>query len=164
MARTDWVAINTEPAAEYTAWLELTRLGLAAYLPQARRRWRPAHSTVALLRKYPVFPRYVLLPYPQAHLPAVRLCRGVLRARPILCNGEGHLWRAPGSVIDDIRAREAAGAFDEVVAVGDKVQVAKGALRVEAVLTEIGDGRLSVLLPLFGGVKATVPQADVARA
>jgi hypothetical protein len=41
-----------------------------------------------------------------------------------------------------------------------------GALRgVQATLTAIDcDGRLSVLLPLFGGARATVPQADVARA
>jgi hypothetical protein len=68
-------------------------------------------------------------------------------------------------VIDAIREREAAGEFDEAVVVGDRVQVAKGALRgVQAVLTgNACSGRVEVLMLLFGGARASVPQMDVAR-
>ena len=38
MARTDWVALLTDPAAEYSAATELERLGLNPYLPQIRKR------------------------------------------------------------------------------------------------------------------------------
>ena len=41
MARTDWVALLTDPAAEYSAATELERLGLNPYLPQIRKRWQP---------------------------------------------------------------------------------------------------------------------------
>jgi hypothetical protein len=38
MARNDWVAVVTDPNAEYVAWVELGRFGLRPYLPQGRRR------------------------------------------------------------------------------------------------------------------------------
>jgi hypothetical protein len=166
MARDDWVAVVTDPGAEYTAFTELTRFELRPYLPQRRRRWRSPSSAKSLSRRYPLFPRYLLLPIRAVKHDALPLCRGLRKFKPILSDNEGRLWRCPHSVIEAIRERETRGEFDEVVAVGDKVQVAKGALRgVEAVLTEIDDrGRLSLLLPLFGGAKATVPQTDVARA
>jgi transcription antitermination factor NusG len=68
-------------------------------------------------------------------------------------------------VIDAVRHVEAQGDFDEVLAKGDAVQVAKGVLAgVQAVLTSTAtNGRVEVLMPLFGGVRATVPQVDVAR-
>ena len=56
MARTDWAALVTEPAAEYTASAELVRFGLQPYLPQVRRRHRA--QGLALVRLYPLFPRY----------------------------------------------------------------------------------------------------------
>jgi len=166
MARTDWVALVTEPSMEYVAWQELTRLGLRPYLPQARRRWRPTHSTAVLLRKYPLFPRYLLLPIREAKSPAVRLSRGVSRFKPILGSADGHMWRAPDAIIEAVRASEERGDFDEILAKGDKVQLTKGVLAgVQAVLNETAKkGRVEVLIALFGGVKASVPQANVARA
>jgi hypothetical protein len=166
MARTDWVTLVTDPAAEYLARTELERFDLRPYLPQRRRRWRSPSSAKSLLRRYPLFPRYLLLPICAVKHDALPLCRGLRKFKPILSDNEGRLWRCPRSVIEAIRERETHGEFDEVIAVGDKVRLGKGALcGVQAVLTEIDrEGRLSLLLPLFGGAKATVPQADVARA
>jgi hypothetical protein len=68
-------------------------------------------------------------------------------------------------VIDAVREAEAKGAFDEALQPGDKVRIANGVLTdVAATLIRNGNGcRAEVLLPLFGGVRATVPQGQVAR-
>jgi hypothetical protein len=143
---------------QYVAWQELTRLGLRPYLPQARRRWRPTHSTAVLLRKYPLFPRYVLLSYREAKLPAVRMSRGVSRLKSILCSAEGHLWPASSAVIEAVRASEDRGDFDEILHKGDPILLTKGVLAgVQPVINETTrKGRAEVLLPLFGGVKVVV--------
>jgi hypothetical protein len=118
------------------------------------------------LRRYPLFPRYLLLPIGEAKFTAIRLCRGLRRFKPILSDAEGRLWRAPDSVISAVRASEDRGDFDELLHRGDKIQLARGVLAgVQAVLTETArNGRVEVLMPLFGGVRAFVSQADVARA
>jgi hypothetical protein len=123
MARTDWVAIQTDPAAEYTARVELERLGLTPYLPQIRRRWRPARSTAVMVRLYHVFPTYIFLPIRSSDAPAVRLARGVRRVKPVLCDSEGRLWRCPEAVVDAVRETEAAGGYDEALGPGDSVRL-----------------------------------------
>jgi transcription antitermination factor NusG len=164
MARTDWVALVTDPAAEYLARTELERFDLRPYLPQIRKRWRSPHGT-ALMRRYPLFPRYILLPIRESSVPAVRICRGVRRIKPILADAEGRPWRCAETVIDAVREDEAAGAYDEHIIQGDTVKLANGVLKgVAAVLVRNGSNcRAEVLLPLFGGVKAFVPQGQVAR-
>jgi hypothetical protein len=163
MARNDWVAVVTDPGAEYLALTELNRLGLRVYLPQGRKLWHHVRASTALLRRYPVFPGYILLPLRDAKPEVLRLCRGVRRIRPILSTSEGHLWRAPATVIDAVRESEDRGDFDEVLATGDPIKLAKGVLAgVQAVLTETAcRGRVEILMPLFGGVKASVPQGNV---
>jgi hypothetical protein len=165
MARNDWVALVTDPGAEYTAWVELTRVGLRPYLPQGRRRWHPPHSTTSLLRRYPLFPRYILLPIGDVKLPALRLCRGLRKLRPILSDAEGRPWRAPDAVIAAVRESEDRGDFDEILHKGDPVKLTQGVLAgVQAVLNETAKkGRVEVLLALFGGVRASIPQANIAR-
>jgi hypothetical protein len=166
MARNDWVALVTDPAAEYVARTELERFGLRPYLPQLRKRWVSPHVRAVLPRKYPLFPRYLLLPLRDADALAVRICRGVRRAKPILCNAEGRPWRAPDLVIRAVMTAEVRGDFDEFLVQGDKVVLAKGVLAgVKAVLTGLPVcNRVEVLLPLFGGARTSVPEANVARA
>jgi hypothetical protein len=71
-------------------------------------------------------------------------------------------------VIDAVKEAEARGDFDEILSPGDKVQLARGVLAgVKAVLTTTArhdGGKVEILMPLFGGVRATVPQGNVARA
>src|SRR5262245_53178431 len=59
------------------------RLGMRAYLPQGRRRWHPAYSLRAVPRRYPLFPRYVLLPLGDAKPSLLRLVRGLRKLKPI---------------------------------------------------------------------------------
>jgi hypothetical protein len=93
------------------------------------------------------------------------VCRGVRKLKPILADAEGRPWRAAEALIDAVREAEAKGAFDEALQAGDKVRIANGVLTdVAAILVANHNGcRAEVLLPLFGGVRATVPQGQVAR-
>jgi transcription antitermination factor NusG len=136
MARNDWVALVTDPAAEYVARTELERFGLRPYLPQLRKRWTTPHTNTSLMRRYPLFPRYILLPVRDSTTSAVRVCRGLRKLKPILCDAEGRPWRASDRVIAAVREAEERGEFDEVLSQGDKVQLAKGVLAgVKAVLS-----------------------------
>ena len=165
MARNDWVALVTDPAAEYVARTELERFGLRPYLPQLRKRWVAPHGSTSLMRRYPLFPRYILLPVRDSTCSAVRMCRGLRKLKPILCDAEGRPWRASDRVIAAVREAEERGDFDEILTQGNRVQLAKGVLAgVAAVLTSTAtNGRVEVLMPLFGGVRATAPQASVAQ-
>jgi len=100
MARTDGTALVTDPAAEYTARTELERLDLNPYLPQIRKCWQPTHGNTAHMRRYPLFPRYLLLPIRDADSPAIRVCRGLRKIKPVLADGEGRPWRCPAVMID----------------------------------------------------------------
>jgi transcription antitermination factor NusG len=165
MARHDWIALVCDPAAEYTAWVDLERFGLSPYLPQLRKRWIHPHLRTPLMKRYPLFPRYLLLPIRDADQPAIRICRGLRRIRPILSNAEGRPWRAPDAVIQAVREVEARGELDEVIQAGDKIRLTSAVLEgVQGVLTKSAvSGNVQVLLALFGGVKASVPQAGIAR-
>jgi hypothetical protein len=166
MVRNDWVAVVTDPNAEYVAWVELGRFGLRPYLPQGRRRWRtPHHST--LLRRFPLFPRYLLLPCREARHAAIRICRGVRKFKPILGDAEGRVWRAPDAVIAAVRESEDRGDFDEILAKGDQVRFTQGVLAVVTgtLISTAGSGcRAGILAPLLGGVGVSVPQGHVVRA
>jgi hypothetical protein len=104
-----------------------------------------------------------LRPISDAKHSAIRVCRGVRKFKPILSDAEGRLWRASDKVSAAVREAEDSGAFDEILRQGDAVQVAKGVLAgVQAVLTAT-NGRVEILMPLFGGARASVPQGNVAR-
>ena len=153
MARSDWCALITEPAAEYTAFTELRRFGLRPYVPELCRRWLSPHGGGALPRRYPLFSRYVLLPIGEADHRAVRHCRGLRKVRPIL-----------GDDLDGLMLAEHSGQFDEVIVVGDKVKLASGVLASVAARMSGSPGiKVELLLPLFGGVKATVASSQLVR-
>jgi hypothetical protein len=163
MARTDWAALVTEPAAEYTASAELVRFGLQPYLPQVRRRHRA--QGLALVRLYPLFPRYLLVPIGDAQAPALRLARGLRKPRPVLTDDDGRPWRAPGDLIEALMAAERRGDFDETLAHGDRVRLASGALAgVNALLQGSSGSRAELLMPLLGGCRVRVAEAKVVRA
>ena len=162
MARSDWAALLTDPAAEYVACSELQRFGLCPYLPQLKKR----HHTRAgayVMRHFPLFPRYLLVPYNDAHNPAVRLARGVCRYKTCLADDDGRPWRAPGKVIEGVREAEARGLYDEILHKGDQVTLAYGVLStVRSVCSsDITTGMIELLMPLFGGTKATISAAKI---
>jgi hypothetical protein len=162
MARSDWAALITEPAAEYTAHTELCRFGLQPYLPQIKKR----HHTRAgayVMRNFPLFPRYLLIPINDAHHASIRLARGICRYRPLLADDEGRPWRAPGKVIDAVKTAETAGLYDEILHKGDHVTLAYGVLAtVKSVCSsDTTTGMIELLMPLFGGSRATINAAKV---
>ena len=164
MARNDWTALVTEPAAEYVAATELRRFGLNPYVPELCKRYTPAGGTV-LPRRYPLFARYILLPFAEADHSAVRHARGVRKFRPILADALGRPWRCPAAVVDAVRQAESAGEFDEILASGDTVRLTRGVLScVSARMSSRPGIKVDLLLPLLGGAHATVAQSAVMRA
>jgi len=164
MARTDWAALVTEPAQEYQIRTELERFGLHPYLPQLRRRHHAGHHAF-VLRHYPLFPRYLLLPYNQALDPRIRLITHIHRtnAHPtgVLTNADGRPWRCPAEAIQEIRCAEIEGHFDEVKIEGTAVTfTAPHLTNLRATLTRvINPSTVAVFTPLFGGSKAIVKSA-----
>ena len=114
------------------------------------------------MRHFPLFPRYLLIPYPDAHNPSVRLARGICRYKCVLADDDGRPWRAPGKVIDGVREAEARGLYDEILHKGDSVTLAHGVLStVRSVMSsDTTTGMIELLMPLFGGAKATVQRGQ----
>jgi len=164
MARTDWTALQTAPAAEYLVVSELERFGLDPYLPQFCRRHRPSHSHPFVSRRYPLFPRYLFIPLNQASTAQIanRMVRGLDRLRPVLAHPDGRPWRAPSQVIDVLRQAETAGQFDENLRSGDSVIVTTGpcagirAVLASTLIATVGADTVELFTPLFGGTRATV--------
>jgi hypothetical protein len=157
MARNDWAALLTEPAAEYLAQTELQRFGITPYLPQQRRRFQ-AKTGKFMMRQYPLFPRYLLISIGDINHNSIRLCRGINKLRPILADDDGRPWRAPERVIHAIRTAESRGDFDEILHKGDPVTLHCGVLAtIRAVIsTDVCTGTLELLTPLFGGSRVRV--------
>jgi len=162
MARSDWAALITEPASEYTAHTELLRFGLAPYLPQLKKRHH-TRSGSYVMRHFPLFPRYLLIPINDAHHASIRLARGICRYRPLLADDEGRPWRAPQKTIEAVKTAEQQGLFDEILHKGDHVTLAYGVLStVQSVMSsDTTVGMIELLMPLFNGCRATVQSSKV---
>jgi hypothetical protein len=165
MARNDWAALVTEAAREYQTRTELERLGLTPYLPQCRRQIRVAHSQF-VMRYYPLFPRYILIPYGQTASPSLRLVRGIHRTETIpsgILHTDGRPWRTSAAAIQEIREAEVFGRFDDVPQPGSVVQLSNPALaHLQVRLTKIISPSTCVLLtPLFGGSRAVAKSGEV---
>ena len=165
MARSDWAALLTEPAQEYVAHTELLRFGVAAYLPQLKRRHhtRPGQY---VMRHYPLFPRYLLIHIGDAHDPTIRLARGICRHKCLLADDIGRPWRAPAKIIEAVREAENRGLYDEILHKGDNVTLASGVLAtIRSVLSsDPTAGMVELLTPLFGGARATISSAKIIHA
>jgi transcriptional antiterminator RfaH len=151
-----WYAVYTRPQAEATALQNLLRQGYRAYLPRYRTEIRHARRRQTVLR--PLFPRYLF----------AGIDRGSMPWRPILSTfGVAGMVRAGDEpkpvarqVIEALREREAAGAFDRLgrseLRLGELVRVSAGAFRdMIGRLAELRDqDRVVVLLEILG---RTVP-------
>src|SRR5262249_4804457 len=147
MARSDFAALRTQLASEYIAYTELQRFGLRPYLPQHRK--RHMERGIFLIRRYPLFPTYLLIPINDAHAPAVRVARGLLRTDTLLADQTGKPWRCPHDIIDALRQSEERGDFDEMLTRGDHVRLRQpyGVLSsVNAVLADKRGNRAELLL------------------
>jgi hypothetical protein len=164
MARSDWVALVTEPAAEYLACTELERFGLRPYLPQVRKRWMPPHANGYIPRRYPLFPRYLLLPIGDANPATIRVARGLRKIRPLLAADNGAVWRAPDRVIQEIQQAELRGEFDELLVQGAAVSLNGTPLAgVAAILERSHANTVELFSPLLGGARITVSAARIVR-
>jgi hypothetical protein len=165
MARNDWTAIVTDPAQEYFAQSELLRFGFQPYLPQIRKRWLIARNAKLLMRCYPLFPRYILLPLNDARNGNIHACQGLRKYRPILADAEGHPWRIPEHIITVLKNAETSGYFDDVLAKGDKMRITSGVLaNIPAFLEKSSHNSVELLTPLLGGARIKTTSAKVARA
>lgn len=92
----------------------------------------------------------------------------VCAAFPYCATATAPPWRAPGEIIDAVRAAEAKDEFDErAPARGDKVTMRKGILcGIEAVVGRTQSAKMiELLIPLFNSsVRATVASHAVMRA
>lgn len=160
MARSDWAAFMTEPAAEYLARTELERFGLGPYLPQIRKRFFVNNRCV--LRQYPLFPRYFFLPIQQIHDPAIRACR----YRITLLKSQTGTWRASDKTVRQLQHDESAGLFDESnPRPGQRVTIQTGALHVPAtVAANLAPNLLELLSPLLGGARVIIDARRVRTA
>lgn len=164
MARTDWIALVTAPAAEYMAYHELIRLSLSPYLPQTRQRHFSTLTRNAVTRCYPLFPRYLFLPFRELDHVTLRLAKGLSRPSPVLSSGDGNPWRAPEHVIVALKEAEASGAFDDVLKNGDKIRINHSVLaNLTAFVEDSTTKDLHVLTPLLGGARARVARARVTK-
>src|SRR5262245_24191135 len=159
MARSDWAAYQTEPAAEYLARTELERFGLSPYLPQHRRRY--ASNGLWCLRQYPLFPRYILLPIREIRAPELRACRYRLT---LLQNENGTVWRAPHDTIQSIIEAEHNGRFDEPdPRPGQRVTLTTNTVMIPGVIAQnLTPSTVELFTPLLGGAR-TIVRADRVR-
>lgn len=164
MARSDWIALVTEPTAEYVAQTDLLRFGLTPYLPQVRRRCVLPYAPRYQIRLYPLFPRYLLLPLGQLDRGLLRACRGLYRVKPLLADSDGRPWRAPEKVVLAIRQAEANGDFDENLTKGDKVRITDSIFtNISAFLENYSGNTAKLLTPLLGGATIRVARNRVAK-
>ena len=88
----------------------------------------PRHGANAVLRRFPLFPRYLLLRIDEAGHSALRIARGLRKLRPVLAADDGQPWRCPADIVTAIMAAECRDEFDEIIVKGDNVRLMKGAL------------------------------------
>jgi hypothetical protein len=166
LAKDDWVAAVTEPAAEYSAKIELERLGLHPYLAQFRKVWSPPGASKPMVRLHPLFPRYLFLPLIEARVREMHYARGLRRPQAILASAEGRPWVATESEINTVIQLEKQGSFDEILAIGDRVRLKKtGVLSgIEILLSSSTSRTAELFLPLFGGCRGTSTMESIVRA
>lgn len=165
MARTDWAALIINPAREYAARTELERYGLTPYLPQCRRRCRLAADNY-VLRQYPLFPGYVLIPINQTQSPNLRFVPNIMRTPEIpsgILHSNGRPWRATAMEIHEIREAEIFGRFDDQLREGHIVTFTNPSLaHLRGTITKvISPSTVSILTPLFGGSKAVAKTKNI---
>jgi transcriptional antiterminator RfaH len=161
-----WYVVHTQPYAETRASEHLLRQGYEVYLPRERRWCRHARRREVVLR--PLFPRYLFVGFDpeRARWRSIFSTKGVLS---LVCNGELPARLADG-VVEQIRAAERAGEFDESGAVerlrpGDPVRIARGPLAdlTGQLQSLVAGDRVRVLLCILGRqVLTTLQRAEVA--
>jgi hypothetical protein len=155
-----WAVARTMSGRDYDAQLELSRLGLTVYFPQARKLCLLRGLSKPVMRKVPLFPGYVFLPIAEAKLPQVQLVVSLARPKPLLCDCDGRVKMVGGDDIFVLSQMENEGAFDDRLPLagvaGDRVRAKGSALPgVDLLLTRLSARTVELLTPLFGGCRGT---------
>jgi transcriptional antiterminator RfaH len=160
-----WYVVRTHAQAEPKATQHLRRQGFDVYLPQSRR-WR-LHARRRDLVLRPLFPRYLFVRF-DVERARWRSIFSTVGVASLLCHGEQPTC-VPENVIEEIRAAERLGSFDDTAAVarlrpGDPVRITRGPFAdiVGQLQSLVSADRVRVLLDILGRrVPTTVDVAEV---
>jgi len=156
---TKWYVVHTQPNAEMKASAHLRRQSYEIYVPLCRRWRRHARKRELVLR--PLFPRYIFVRF-DTRSERWRPILSTVGVSGLICNGDKPV-SVPDDIIDDIRAAERRGSFDDSRAVarlnpGDRVRIVRGPFADLAGQLQllISADRIKVLLDILGRQVPTV--------
>jgi hypothetical protein len=113
-----WLILQKLVGTEYAAERKLTqRAGLQIYIPRRRKVIKPRHTHGTRTVILPLFPRYLFANTPRETIAEVRprIREAAPRALPIRVRDEYEYLFCNDKDIAELRAREAAGEFDQMV-------------------------------------------------
>jgi transcriptional antiterminator RfaH len=147
-----WIAVHTQPGAEFKAELHLRRQGYSVYLPRYLKLVRHARRRDHVAR--PLFPRYLFVNLAEADM--WRPVRSTIGVSGLICSGEFPAI-VPSAVIGEIRAREDQSGLvrlndPRAYKVGEPICVDFGSCsELEGIFESVDDQeRVTVLLKLLG--------------
>ena len=161
-----WYVVYTTVKGEFRAKLALEAQGFTVFLPVEKRWIRHARRRSHAIR--PLFTRYLFVRFDinRDHWYAIKRTDGV---EAILTNDSIPV-RVPASIIEDLRAAQAIGVFDQTVKElnlkeGDQVRIASGPFRhfVARVKDAKSKKRVDILLQLFGSERILQFSAEMLR-
>lgn len=167
-----WFAVQTRPAAEYIAEVEMRRVGLTVYLPQFRKEYRHHRSKAWLTKQFPLFAGYLFVVADELDWGALSTCNGIERD-PILRDPKGKPLPIDGVIIQRVVEKEECGEFDEMrldtprLIAGQTVSIHDGAFAgMEGPLSRVKSRKnVQLLISLFNTqVKATTSVGKLTRA
>lgn len=164
-----WVVVRSKPQMERIAEEEISKRGMVAYCPVYRYEFRHHRSKKWIIREFPLMRGYLFLRADNIDWYKLTRCKAVLT---ILRSVGGEPIGLAAPVIEEIRARQAAGDFDmlrvhgAVVKAGLQVKVLEGPLAgLESVVETVRNGKAaSILVSIFGRqVETSVPLENLGR-
>ncbi|TPM33722.1 hypothetical protein FJ955_02990 [Mesorhizobium sp. B2-2-2] len=164
-----WVVVRSKPQLEREAEHEITTRGMVAYCPVYRYEFKHHRHKNWIVREFPLFRGYLFMRSDHIDWYKLTRCKAVLS---ILRSVGGEPIGLAPSLIEEIRARQAAGDFDmlrvhgELVKPGQKVKVLEGPLAgLESVVETVRNGKaVNILVSIFGRqVETKVPLEILVR-
>jgi len=161
-----WYVVYCTIKGEFRAKLALEAQGFTVFLPVEKKWVRHARRRSHAIR--PLFSRYLFVRFDinRDHWYAIKRTDGV---EAILTNDSIPV-RVPGSIIEDLRAAQAMGVFDQTVKEldlkeGDQVRIASGPFKhfVARVQEAKSRKRVDILLQLFGSERILRFSAEMLR-
>jgi transcription antitermination factor NusG len=169
MKENSWYIVRTRPNAENRAGEEIISLGQTVYVPQFRKEYRHHRHKRWTIRYFPLMRGYLFV-MASAHWNRVLGCASVERIlRTVEMREDAMPVEIDDIVIQDMRARQDAGEFDEMrlhgrMDAGAQLRVSEGPLAgLKGVATDIGDKNVVMMIEMFGReIRAKAP-VDILR-